>query len=119
MPNYTVHLMRNWDWLYKYKQELGAEKISEYINRVYQLLTKMKPGSFFSIEKNVKAENRDLFIKVSCMFIDELYDSQSSLLYEFNSDATIIRHREKIEYTPLLKRKLLNGNNRRPIQQNQ
>ena len=113
MPDYTSHLPKSWDWWELYKEKLGELKLLEYMNRVYKLFIKMKPGSFFSIEKKVAEENRDLFIKMCCMFIDETYHSPPSMegYYELNSDCTLLKHVALTPYTPLL-----NGNNRRSIQ---
>lgn len=112
MPDYTSHLLKNWDWWELYKEKIGERKLVEFMNKVYKLFVNMKPGSFFSIEKNVTEENRDLFIKMCCMFIDETYHSPPSMLgyYELNSDCTLLKH-VAFPYKPLL-----NGNNRRSIQ---
>ena len=91
--DYTIHLPKNWDWWDFYKEKLGQSNLIEFMNRVYNLFIKMKPDSFFSIEKNVSEDNRDLFIKLCCMFIDESYHSPpSSGFYELNSDCTILKH---------------------------
>jgi hypothetical protein len=63
--------MKNWDWCKEYRQSLGAEAIEQYVNSVYRMILSMAPDTYFSIEKNVKPENTDLFIKVCCMFIQE------------------------------------------------
>lgn len=94
MPDYTSHLPENMDWWELYKEKLGKHKLLEFTDRVYKLFINMKPGSFFSIEKNVTEENRDLFIKIICMFIDEAYHSPFSVegYYELNSDCTVLKH---------------------------
>jgi hypothetical protein len=113
MTDYTSHLARNWDWWELYKGKLGEQELSEFMNRVYNLFIKMKPGSFFSIEKNVTEKNRDLFIKMCCMFIDETYHSPPSPhgYYELSADCTLLKHIELTQNNPLL-----NGNNRRYLQ---
>jgi hypothetical protein len=67
---------------------MGSEAFREYINRVYTELMMMNVGERFSIDKNVRPENIELFIKTGCMFIlDGFYD------YEFSNDYKyIIRH---------------------------
>jgi hypothetical protein len=115
MPDYTSHLpKKNEDWWEKYKQELGTKQLLEYVNIVYLLFSKMKPDSFFSIEKNVKEKNRDLFIKICCMFIDEtVHTPPESGYYEFNSECTVLK------YVAIIKNKtLINDNNRRSVSKN-
>ena len=71
MPNYSQHRMNNYDWLSEYKKKMGKEAFCKYVDGVYRFLIEMKQYTFFSIEKNVKTESRDLFIKICCMFIHE------------------------------------------------
>jgi hypothetical protein len=67
---------------------MGSEAFREYVNSVYEKLMAMKVGDRFSIDKNVRPENIELFVKIGCMFIlDGFYD------YEFSNDYKyIIRH---------------------------
>jgi len=71
MPDYSNHRLQNWEWYTEYRSRSGREPLLQYINTVYKLLMNMKPGSYFNIEKNVRPENIDLFIKICCMFIQE------------------------------------------------
>jgi len=93
MPDYSEHIMKNWEWCEQYRSRLGREAYWKYVNKVIELLIDMKPDSFFSIEKNVKPENRDLFIKVCCVFIQEQFmsDQPMDFCHSFNSECTEIR----------------------------
>jgi len=86
MPDYSQHRLNNWEWYYTYRSQMGADNYDRYVSSVYQMLSAMKTGSFFKIEKNVRPENIDLFIKVCCMYILETKG------YEFSNDYSIIRH---------------------------
>ena len=98
MPDYRIHRMKDWAWCDTYRARLGREAYDRYVNAVYRLLTEMKPGSFFVVEKNVKPDNIDLFIKICCMFIQEhaVIQKKCPECYEFNEDYTIIKR--KIRY---------------------
>lgn len=78
---------------------MGKESYEKYINNVYILLLGMQPDQFFSIEKNVKPENRDLFIKVCCMFIQEqnMSKKERNFHHSFSTDYTQIKC-VKLEY---------------------
>jgi hypothetical protein len=108
MTDFTSHLPKNWNWYEFYRNKLGHYQLLEYTNQVYRLFINMKPGTFFSIEKNVTEENRDLFIKTCCMFIDETYHAPlcTEGYFELSSDCTILSHRNK---------PLLNDYNRRSL----
>jgi len=85
--------MKNWDWCTEYRSLMGKEAYWKYVGSVYGLLLDMRLDSFFSIEKNVKPENRDLFIKVCCRFMQEQFMSGEprNFCHSFNSECTEIR----------------------------
>jgi hypothetical protein len=90
--NYLASIPRDWTWWETYKSARGSDALHTFVDNVYVFLMKMKPGSFFRIEGGVKPENRDLFIKVCCIFMDEYrYMPGWTDYYEFNTDATEIR----------------------------
>ena len=93
MSDYTNHIMKNWDWCEEYRSRLGEEVFNKYTDNVYTLLSDMQPDTFFNIEKNVKPENRDLFIKCCCMFMQEQFmsDQPRDHCHSFNSECTEIR----------------------------
>jgi hypothetical protein len=93
MPDYSKHRLANWEWCNEYRSRMGEEAYDKYVNRVYELLLSMKPGMFFSIEKNVNPENIDLFVKVCCMCIQEQLMSPvpQKIYHIFNADYTEVR----------------------------
>lgn len=93
MTDYSKHIMQNWEWCEQYRSQIGNLTYWKYVSEVYKLLLSMQPDSFFSIEKNVKPENIDLFIKVCCMFIQEQLASYQprDFCHSFNADCTEIR----------------------------
>ena len=96
MPDYSQHKMKNWEWFNRYRSQMGKEFLETYINDAYKFLLAMQPGTFFTIEKNVKPENIDLFIKVCCMFIDERHHANQKLetSYVFSDDYSYITHKK-------------------------
>jgi hypothetical protein len=93
MPDYSHHIMKNWEWCNEYRSRMGKETCDKYVSNVYTLLLKMQPDSYFSIEKNVEPENIDLFIKVCCMFIQEQFMSNQprNFCHSFNAGCTEMR----------------------------
>ena len=93
MPDYSKHIMKNWEWCEKYRSLMGEKAYWKYVNNVYDLLTGMPQDSFFSIEKKVIPEFRDLFIKVCCRFMHEQYMSKEprDFCHTFNATCTEIR----------------------------
>jgi hypothetical protein len=93
MPDYTRHLMQNWGWYSEYRSRMGREALDKYVSSVYRMIASMAPDTYFSIEKNVKPENTDLFIKVCCMFIQEESMSRRArnFCHGFNTGCSEIR----------------------------
>lgn len=58
-------LTDDWSWYNRYSSLLGEEELKEYINKVYLRLDELQVGEFFYVEKKVKSENLELFIKVA------------------------------------------------------
>jgi hypothetical protein len=93
MPDLSKHLMQNWEWCQAYRSQMGKEAYNQYVGNVYTLLLNMQPDTYFSIEKNVKPANIDLFVKVCCMFIQEQFmsDRPRNFCHSFSPDYTEIR----------------------------
>jgi hypothetical protein len=97
MPDYSQHRPQDWEWCNEYRSRMGDEAWWKYINDVYGFLLSMRPGNFLSVEKNVKPENVDLFIKVCCLFIQEQQASSfpGELYHIFGDDYAEIRCKKK------------------------
>lgn len=62
---------KDWSWVELYQRRMGNEAFREYRDNVYRKLMAMQPKSSFDIEKNVREDNRDIFIKLCCLFMNE------------------------------------------------
>lgn len=90
MDSYAVYRLTDWDWIGLYKEKMGADRFRNYVNGVYSELMKMEVGKTFSLDKEVKEENRELFVKIVCMFIQE-----GNSDYDFSPDYKTVRRHEK------------------------
>jgi len=68
--------------------KMGAENYFPYREMVYSTLLKIKPGESFILRKQVKKENLELFIKISCLYMLETGMNCNII---FSDDYTIIR----------------------------
>ena len=71
MPDYSQHKLQNREWCNEYRSRMGKEQYDDFFQKVYSHLLQLPEGKYFDIEKNVTEENRDLFIKICCLFILE------------------------------------------------
>lgn len=92
MESYSIYRLTDWGWIETYKVRMGSEEFRYYVNTVYEMLLRMSPGDSFEIEKAVKTENIELFIKTVYMFITEQHDN-----YDFSNDYKIIRCHDREE----------------------
>lgn len=69
MADYIKHRPENWDWVDYYINKMGIKEYMRFQEKVYYRFYYMQPGEVFNIEKKVREENRDLFIKLVCSFI--------------------------------------------------
>ena len=90
MDSYASFRLTDWDWISRYKEKMGTDHFRDYVNGVYSELMKMRVGGVFSLDNEVREENRELFIKIVCMFILE-----GNSDYDFSSDYKTIRRHEK------------------------
>lgn len=86
MDSYAIYRLEDWSWVEFYQQRMGEEAFREYRDSVYRKLLSLQPGNLFNIEEKVKVENRDLFIKICCAFIQEGHPE-----YVFSEDYKKIR----------------------------
>ncbi|MDR2949206.1 MAG: hypothetical protein LBV71_08350 [Prevotella sp.] len=69
-----------------YLREPVRDEFFIFLNGAYKMLMSLHPGEQIVIEDDVCPENRERFIKVSCMFIME-----NNPDYEFTNDYTAIK----------------------------
>lgn len=58
-------------WIDEFCNKLGTEYIMDYYHRVWLMLYDMRVGQVFDIEKRVKPQNRELFVKMASLCISE------------------------------------------------
>ena len=90
MLSYEQYRMTDWGWIGIYQSRMGNDQFRKYVNAIYKELMAMKVGQTFAIDTTVKEENRELFIKIVCMFIQE-----GNSDYEFSSNYKIVKRNEK------------------------
>lgn len=95
MEDLSRYRLTDWAWVGHYKDRMGAEAFRDYMNRVYAQLLRIPVGGSFRIDERVRPENRELFVKIGCMFIQEGHTD-----YDFNDTFTIIRHHEEAKMEP-------------------
>lgn len=86
--NFSEHRLINWSWQELYRIQLGESAYNEYFNYVWMALDRLQVNEFYDIAKQVRVENRDLFIKICCQYI------LTHKEYEFSDDYTKIIRRE-------------------------
>jgi len=74
-----------WEWAAQAEKRLTESGLAKMQNAMYNTLLEMKQGQFFDIAK-VQVENRELFIKTCCEFI-EFYPN-----YRLNRNCSLIYH---------------------------
>lgn len=67
--SYSHLRLNNESELNPFIQRLGKKEFKKYLERVYSKIIRMKSGERFRIDDLVIEENRELFIKLLCLFI--------------------------------------------------
>lgn len=67
--NYSHLRLNHESELYPFLQKMGEKEYKKYLERVYNKIIRMKPGERFRVDDLVVEENRELFIKLLCLFI--------------------------------------------------
>lgn len=86
METFAQYRLNDYSFIPEYEQRMGKDYFRKYRDDVYIHLMKMKVGDRFSVEKLVKEENLDLFIKIVCLFILEGHPD-----YDFTNDYKHVR----------------------------
>lgn len=71
------------------KEMRSSDGNLQYLSKVCKVLDDIIPGQTFEIDKNVKSENLEKFIKSVCLYID----TWPSMKVEFTNDLTGIKKR--------------------------
>lgn len=81
-----IQKSNDWTWVEREELRLGENGLSAMQNAIYNTLMKVPPDKYFDIEKNVKPENYEVFIKTVCEFL-QYYPN-----YRFNRLMNKIHH---------------------------
>ena len=94
--DYSNHRMTDWKWVDQYKERLGKEDFDKFLNMIYSWLMDLKPGQSIDIinHEKITERNRDLVIKVCCLFI-----SEGNTGYQFINDFTKITNNSHVPET--------------------
>ncbi len=69
--NYSNFRMINWDWIQQYQSIMGKGQYKDFFDKVYARLLLVPEGKYLDIDRYVTEKSRDIFIKISCLFILE------------------------------------------------
>lgn len=86
MESFKQYRLNDYSFIEEYEKKMGQNYFRKYRDDVYIFLINMKVDEKFSIERNVKKENFDLFIKIICLFILEGHPD-----YEFTNDYKFVK----------------------------
>lgn len=97
--------LTDWNWIDTYKNKYGAEYFHGYMNKVFNMLSDLKPGRCYDLSTVAKQNskifnvtyinkgkshteyNPDFFVKTVCLYMLSFQD------YEFSDDYSKIIHR--------------------------
>ena len=77
--NFSEHRLTDWTWQELYRAQLGEDTYNDY---------RLQENEYYDIAKQVKTENRDLFIKICCQYV------LTHKEYELSNDYTKIIRRQ-------------------------
>ena len=86
--NFSEHRLTDWTWQELYRAQLGEDTYNDYFNSVWMALDRLQENEYYDIAKQVKTENRDLFIKICCQYV------LTHKEYELSNDYTKIIRRQ-------------------------
>lgn len=86
--DFTNHRLTGWEWRDVYRAQMGGKAYDSYFLLVWRALDRLLVNEYYDIAQQVKAENRDLFIKICCQYV------LTHNAYEFSNDYTKIIRRE-------------------------
>lgn len=85
--DFSMHKMTDYNWIKTYQDKLGKITFNAFVDKVYGILCRIEEGKSFNLSTDISItnRNRDLFIKVACMYIADGNEN-----YSFSEDHTII-----------------------------
>ncbi|MCL2328881.1 MAG: hypothetical protein FWC39_10285 [Bacteroidetes bacterium] len=69
MNDFSTYRLNDLAELDELERAIGTEKFYAYLEAVYKLCGELTPGAVYNIAENIKAENRELFIKLCCRYM--------------------------------------------------
>ena len=83
-------LPTDYKWVEQEETRIGEQALRSMQNAIYNTLSKVPVGQYFDIEKRVKPENHQVFVKTASEFID-LYPH-----FRFNKLMNRVYHDQQI-----------------------
>ena len=93
--DFSKHIMINWNWIREYRSSMGEKEFNDYFGKIYLFLLQLPEGKYFDISQNVTEKNRDIFIKICCLFIIEQRKSKNDY-YVFNENYNLFIHKNHV-----------------------
>ncbi len=91
--NYSSHRLNDESELRPYIKKMGWPNFKTYMERLYNKIIDMKPGDKFRIDDLVVEKNRDLFIKLLCLFTV----MHGTAVFYFNNEFTLFYRNDEKE----------------------
>jgi hypothetical protein len=73
-------LPADWTWVERETERLTEKGLLAMQNAIYNTLMKVPEGQYFDIERSVKPENHEVFVRTVCEFLDIYRDYRFNLL---------------------------------------
>ena len=70
--NYEKFRLRTLAEIDNIRVKVGEDKFNNYKKIVYNTLWRLKSGEIFEINRNVKSQNLEVFIKITCLYMIEM-----------------------------------------------
>lgn len=86
--DFSEHRLNDWNWQKEYREKIGESAYNAFFESLWLSLGQLQVNEYYDIARQVKPENRDLFIKICCQYVLTHKD------YEFSNDYTKIIRRE-------------------------
>lgn len=88
MENFKQYRLNNRAEIEELQRNFIPEKFELYKQKLFELLQSFTPGKEYNIAEKIKSENRELFIKLSCLY---MLQTGANCNVEFSNDYSTIR----------------------------